>query len=107
MAKYLGKDLSDEQLKKIIDFCSFDNLKKSPAFNMKLKPGDIPPMPSSNGASEDSKSANDHPPEIKLLRKGQIGDWKNHLNEEMWKKIDEIVATKLDYNKPFKYEPKS
>ena len=43
--------------------------------------------------------------EIKLFRKGQIGDWKNYFTEEMSKKIDEIVANKLTYKKPFRFEP--
>ena len=44
--------------------------------------------------------------EMKILRKGQIGDWKNYLDESKWKQIDEMVASKLDYKKPIQFEPK-
>lgn len=43
--------------------------------------------------------------EPQLFRKGQIGDWKNYFTEEMSKKIDEMMATKLEYKKPFRCEP--
>lgn len=100
MAKFLGKDLSDEQLKSIVDFCSFDKLKKNPAFEMKIQKGlmtgDLPP--------EDSKKPAEMG-EVKLFRKGEIGDWHNYFTDEMSAKIDEIVRTKLKYTKPLKFEP--
>ena len=97
LAKFLGKDLNDDQLKSILDFCSFENMKKSPAFDLKIPPESL--------ATPNDALTEESPQEIKLFRKGQIGDWKNYLNQEMWKKIDEIVATKLEYKTPFKYEP--
>jgi hypothetical protein len=87
LAKYLGKDLSDEQLKSLIEFCKLDNLKKNPAFDMKLT--------NKEGQKLDPL----------FFRKGEIGDWKNYLTEEMSKKIDDLVATHLTYRKPFKFEP--
>lgn len=89
MAKYLGKDFSDEQLKSLIDFCKIDKLKKNPSFdilNKSVKHSDIAEF-------------------TPFFRKGKIGDWRNHFTEEMSKKIDDMVATKLTYKKPFKFEP--
>jgi len=30
-----------------------------------------------------------------IMRKGSIGDWRNHLNKELWEKFDDIFARKL------------
>ena len=80
MAKYFGKtDLSDEQIDQIIDFCSIEKLKKNPSTDTKLK--------SFNGK------------EFMFYRKGKIGDWKNHLTDEMSKEIDKLVEEKLKYKK--------
>jgi len=65
---------------------------------MKPPPGKVP------AAGEEKVKALGSFADI-IFRKGQIGDWKNYLDEEKWKKIDEIVATKLTYKKPFKFEP--
>jgi hypothetical protein len=43
--------------------------------------------------------------ELKLFRKGEIGDWKNYLDENMSREIDQVVANNLQYKKPFKFEP--
>jgi hypothetical protein len=96
LAKFLGKDLSDEQLKQIVDFCSFCNLNNKKVFEVKIPDSEVKEHP--NGEEQDKKVFN-------LLRKGQIGDWKNYFNDEMSKTIDEMVASKLEYKKPLKYEP--
>lgn len=105
MAKFLGHELTDEQIKSVVEFCSFENLKNSPAFQMK------PPMPE---PSKDAQMPNFSPKELemmkamkemKILRKGEIGDWKNYFDSNKWKAIDEMVATKLDYKKPIRFEP--
>lgn len=95
MAKYLGKDdLSDEMLNTLIDYCSFDNLKKNPSFELKI-PNNLKP-----GECKDVEMI-----ELKLFRKGEIGDWKNYLDENMSREIDQVVADNLQYKKPFKFEP--
>ena len=30
-----------------------------------------------------------------IMRKGSIGDWRNHLNKELWEKFDDVFAQKL------------
>lgn len=32
---------------------------------------------------------------VSLLRKGQIGDWKNHLDEKSWQKVDDVINDRL------------
>ena len=103
MAKFLGHDLTDEQVKKLVDFCSFDKLKKSGAFEVK-------PPPEIDNSKQEAATNTVHMEkikevaEIKLLRKGQIGDWKNYFTEDMSKQIDEIVSNKLTYKKAFRFE---
>lgn len=86
LCKYLGKELSEEDIKKLLAFTSFDNMKKMPSMDMKMM---------------EHMFTND----LVFFNKGQIGNWKNHLTEEQSKKIDEMVKTKLTYKKPLQYEP--
>ena len=87
MAKYLGADLTDEQIKKLLAFVSFDNMKSLPSMDMKAL---------------DFMFKDD----MTFFNKGQIGNWKNYLSEEQSKKIDDMVANKLTYKKkPIVYEP--
>lgn len=110
----MGKEYSNDQIKELVDFCSFDKLKKSPAFELKMRPGDLAKgmldlkidenKPETEAKSEAKPEANKMK-EFKLFRKGEVGDWKNYFTEEMSKRLDEVVKAKLTYKKPFKYEP--
>lgn len=93
LAKYLGKDLNEDQIKSIMDYCSFNKLKSNPAFETKM-----------NLMSE-GKEAQPQVKTLKLFRKGEIGDWKNYFTEEMSKRVDELVEANLKYSRPLKYEP--
>ena len=98
MAKFLGHDLTDEQVKSVVDFCSFDKLKNSRAFEMKSEKAE-------GEAATLDEQAEKVKDEFKLFRKGQIGDWKNYFSEEMSKKIDEMNLNKLAYKKTYRFEP--
>lgn len=87
----MGKELDDEILTDLIDYCSFENLKKNPSFELKV------PSNEPNG--------NKRFVEMNLFRKGVIGDWKNHLDANMSQKIDDMVTKNLKYKKHFKFEP--
>lgn len=116
LAKYLGKNLTDDQIKSVVDFCSFDKLKNSPAFEVKVRSGELGKnifgVSGGEGGKEkkeESGHANEGDEnkmkEMKIFRKGEIGDWKNYFTDEMSKRLDEVVAAKLTYKRPFRYEP--
>lgn len=86
LADYLGVTISDDDIKKLLAYVSFDNMKKTPSMDM----GHI-----------DTMFKND----LTFFNKGQVGNWKNVLTEEQSRKIDEMVKTKLTYKKPIQYEP--
>ncbi|ROT69903.1 putative sulfotransferase 1 family member D1 [Penaeus vannamei] len=69
VAKFLGKAVTEEEVERLADHCSFGSMSKNKAVNNE----DIM-APS----SERTKN-------IKFMRKGQVGDWKNHLTEEQVK----------------------
>lgn len=116
LAKYLGKNLTDDQIKSVVDFCSFDKLKNSPAFEVKIRSGELGKNifgvngGEGSGKEENKKEENhgqseNKMKEMKIFRKGEIGDWKNYFTDEMSKRLDEVVAAKLTYKRPFRYEP--
>ena len=86
LAKYLGVEIIDDDLKKLLTFVSFDNMKNIPTMDMK---------------------AMDHmfKDDLNFFSQGQIGTWKKHLNEEQSKRIDDMVQSKLTYKRPLQYEP--
>ncbi|GAB6024009.1 hypothetical protein CHUAL_008735 [Chamberlinius hualienensis] len=73
--KYLEKDLTDDQINRIVEHASFENMKKNPMANYSHG-GSAIKMP-------DSKTD--------FLRKGKTGDWKNYFNDETNKKVDDYV----------------
>lgn len=78
IAIFLNKPVTDEQADIIVKHCSFDNMKHNNSVNYEWY--------------KESGLANK---EVSFMRKGKVGDWKNHLSEGIVKKLDEIVATKL------------
>ena len=69
--------LSEDQIEKLANHCSVDNFKKNSAVN--FKPG--------------------------FVRKGQIGDWKNHFkNPTILEKFDKWITNNNTENIPIKHE---
>ncbi|XP_050220908.1 flavonol sulfotransferase-like [Mercurialis annua] len=85
LAEFMGYSFSSEEeengvMQKIIEMCSFDNLS-----NLEVN---------KNGGYREDKS----PLAMKnnvFFRKGEVGDWKNHLTAEMGARLDEIMEQKL------------
>ncbi|XP_071696200.1 cytosolic sulfotransferase 12-like [Rutidosis leptorrhynchoides] len=81
LADFLGcsfssKEIEENAVEGILNICSFDNLS-----NLKVnKEGKLP--------SGENSSA--------FFRKGEVGDWKNHLTAEMAKRVDNICDEKFD-----------
>ena len=74
VAKFLGKDVTDEMVGKLVDHLGFTKMKHNAAVNR--EDGVL------NGLfNEDGY----------FMRKGEIGDWKNYFTDEMNKRMDEAI----------------
>ncbi|KAK6987316.1 estrogen sulfotransferase [Biomphalaria glabrata] len=79
IANFLNKPLTESQVEAISRHCSFDTMKNNKAANYDwLK--DV-------GMAKQEES---------FLRKGQVGDWRNHLKPEISDQLDEMVASHLE-----------
>ena len=74
VAKFLGKELSDEVVQKIVELTGFEQMKSNPLVNGQHA--------AKAGLFDYSKS--------QLMRKGQVGDWKNYFTEDQAKYIQEL-----------------
>ncbi|XP_071506168.1 sulfotransferase 1C2-like [Diadema antillarum] len=79
VSDFLGKNLSDDVIDKITKHCTFDAMKKDP----KANPDSVPVF-----AKAVSKKKS-------FMRKGEIGDWKNHFTVAQNEEFDELCRTKL------------
>jgi hypothetical protein len=86
LVDYLEVDLSDSQIKMVVELVSFESMKNNFA-NINRR---------AQGWTGDNTT--------KYYRNGKIGDWKEHLSVKISNRIDEFVAKHLKYNKTFKYE---
>ncbi|XP_063706115.1 luciferin sulfotransferase-like [Culicoides brevitarsis] len=76
-AKFLNREpLTDDQMQTMCDYLKFDKMQKNPAVNLEPVIG-----------SEDLP--------VKFIRKGQIGDWKNYMDEEMSARFDTWIEEKF------------
>ena len=70
-AEFVKKPLSDEVIQRIVHQCTFAEMAKNPA-SYQVLPGID---------------------DLKYLRKGEVGDWKNHLTPEINEKFEaEFIA---------------
>ncbi|XP_035218190.1 sulfotransferase 1E1-like [Stegodyphus dumicola] len=72
ISDFLGKPLTAEEIKAVVDHCSFKNMAKSESVGL---------------SDEDVVDGQGS----KFFRKGKVGDWKNYFNEEMISKLDQQV----------------
>ena len=74
VAKFLGKDVSDEMVEKLLDHLSFNKMKNNPAVN-----------------KEEGKKFGFFSGDGHFMRKGEVGDWKNYFTDEMNKRMDDAI----------------
>lgn len=81
VAAHLGKQPTDEQLERLERHLSFDSMKDNKWVN---KEDRGPRKPAESGGERQA-----------FMRKGQTGDWKNHLSAEMAQKMDSWMEESL------------
>ncbi|XP_078051833.1 sulfotransferase 2, partial [Augochlora pura] len=85
--EFLGKSVTDEQIKGLCEHLEFSKMSANPAINLEniLPPKEVP---------EDNK----------FLRKGKVGDWRNYMSPELSERFDRwtekhLSGSGLDYEK--------
>ncbi|XP_077626980.1 amine sulfotransferase-like [Crocuta crocuta] len=77
VCKFLGKELSDEDMDSVVTQAMFENMKSDPRANYDI-------IIKSYGV-----------PKGHFLRKGAIGDWKNHMTVEQNERFDKIFQREM------------
>ena len=77
VATFLGYNLSDDVIKNIVEQTKFANMKENPLCN-------------NSWMNEYHKEG-----ATPFLRKGIIGDWRNHFTDEQSAKMDILIAEKV------------
>lgn len=90
LAKFLEKNISEDQIDAIVRHCTFASMSKNISTNY-TDVGDT--------GAFDFKVA-------KFMRKGEIGDWKNHFTVNQNKAFDEMFKERTkDWTLKFEFEP--
>uniref|UniRef100_A0A3P9AQJ1 Sulfotransferase n=1 Tax=Esox lucius TaxID=8010 RepID=A0A3P9AQJ1_ESOLU len=78
ICSFLGKDLTEEQIDSVVEHSSFKSMKQNPQANYKTVPDSL----------LDQKKGT-------FMRKGTIGDWKNHFTVAQSEKFDRVFQEKM------------
>ena len=90
IATFMGYSLTDDVIDSIVEATSFNKMKDNPAASKKHTFDDNLSQPDGS---------------VSFMRKGVVGDWKNHLSAEMSAKIDSAVERIFEGNGlVFQYE---
>lgn len=76
-ADFLGKTLSEEQVDKLCDHLSFQNMKSNRAVNLDAI------LERSFGKSFLEQT------NLRFIRKGEVGDWKNYMSDDLSRRFDQ------------------
>ncbi|XP_030836981.1 sulfotransferase 1C2-like [Strongylocentrotus purpuratus] len=79
IAEFMGKSLSDDIIDRIVDASSFKFMKKNKSTNP-------------DAAYENEM---DNKNNKSFMRKGVVGDWKNHFSEDQNRRFDELYQEKM------------
>ncbi|CAG9118785.1 unnamed protein product [Plutella xylostella] len=76
-ATFLNKTLSDDDVAKLCDHLSFNNMKTNKAVNLETI------LERSYGKTYLEST------QLRFIRKGEIGDWKNYMSEDLSRRFDQ------------------
>ncbi|XP_067007721.2 luciferin sulfotransferase [Anabrus simplex] len=82
-ADFLGKTLSENDVNRLEEHLSFGSMKKNPAVNLE------PMLEKKNGPSFLRDSG------LHFIRKGEVGDWKNHMSSDLAARFDSWTEENL------------
>ena len=75
----MGHDLDEPTINAITEECTFDRMKANPLLNL-----------------DTSRYATIFNKDRTFMRKGVVGDWKNHLSPEQTARFDAVYHKKID-----------
>ncbi|KAK3882912.1 hypothetical protein Pcinc_005484 [Petrolisthes cinctipes] len=83
VAKFLGRAVSETEVGRLAEHCSFNSMSKNKAVNNES-------LMAATNESNSSESS-----DVKFMRKGKVGDWKNHLTMKQQKAFKEWTDKNL------------
>jgi hypothetical protein len=83
LSQFLGNELSEEQARQLVAYCSLTNMQKSKSF-------------------EYLKNSAVYEENFSFFRKAQIGNWREHFSRGLARRVDETVTRNLNYTGVFK-----
>lgn len=98
--------LTINDLNRMYEHLKFDKMKSNPAVNLDPIIKNFHKNNNNyNKNQNNNDNDNDENNDVKFIRKGQIGDWKNHISEELSKKFDKwIEKNTKESDLTFEYE---
>ena len=81
IAEFLDKSLSDDQVALIVEKTSFTSMKKNPNINHTINPKKQQMFLPDRGSD--------------IVRKGEIGDWKNYFTVAQNEEFDRLIEEQL------------
>lgn len=82
-AEFMGKSVTHEQVDTLAEHLSFQNMKNNPAVNLERV---VETRNDVNFSDEHGKA---------FIRKGEVGDWKNHMTPELSKRFEEWMEENM------------
>ncbi|GLV32779.1 Sulfotransferase 2 [Carabus blaptoides fortunei] len=82
-AEFLEKSVTDEEVDTLAEYLSFKNMKSNPAVNLERV---VETRNDVHFSDELGKT---------FIRKGEVGDWKNHMTPELSKRFDDWTEENL------------
>lgn len=97
-AKFLGYTFTDDVIDSIVHHCTFDNMKENPMTNpdtlynayKRLTEETVP-----NVLKENETNGTENSEKASFMRKGRVGDWKNHFSKVQNEAMDTLIREKL------------